>query len=450
MKRRSFLKASGSVVGLSLASLSSGLVLGRSLGAGQTPPSGRIQVAVAGVRGRGNNLLRTFADMEDVDLRYVCDIDPNVLRERTAEVSKATRQKPEAITDFRRALDDKNINALVLGTPDHWHAIPTILACQAGKDVYTEKPDGHNVIESFTMVAAARKHKRVVQLGTQTRSAPHMKEAMEYIRKGHLGKARYATSWESMKQGNLGRPADCDPPPGLDYDTWLGPAPKRPFNPLRFHGNWRWFFDYGSGDLGNDGVHRLDYARWGLETALEAQGEKLPKLPLRVSAPGGKYYFDDAQEWPDTLLASFDYGTCLLSYELRIWSPYPLHGASEGAAIYGDKGHIVLSNNEWRAYAEGGKLIAQSSGGTNLDHTKVHVRDFLECMHTRKRPAADLETVGHPSSLLCHLGCAAWRAQRTLSFDPETRTFRGDSDANRYLTRPEYRSPWKLPAESAV
>ncbi|MBI4604452.1 MAG: Gfo/Idh/MocA family oxidoreductase [Planctomycetes bacterium] len=446
MDRRDFLKASTAALGLSLA----GAVPAISLGGVRPPPSERIQVAVAGVRGRGNNLLRTFADLEDVDVRYVCDVDGSILDQRVSEVKDGTRQRPEGIADFRRALDDKSIDALVLGTPDHWHAIPTILACQAGKDVYTEKPDGHNVLESFTMVAAARKHQRIVQLGTQTRSAPFMKEAIEYIRKGSLGKVRYATSWESQKQGSLGRPADREPPPGVDYDLWLGPAPKRPFNPLRFHGNWRWFFDYGTGDLGNDGVHRLDYARWALEAALEAQGEKLARYPLSASAQGGKYYFDDAQEWPDTLIATFDYGNCLLSYELRIWSPYPLHGAGEGAAVYGDKGHVVLSNSDWKAYGEGGKLLHQSSGGSNLDHTEAHARDFLDCMRSRKRPAADLETVGHPSSLLCHLGNASWRSRRTLSFDPESLTFRGDSDASQYLTRPRYREPWRLPAMAEV
>jgi predicted dehydrogenase len=441
MDRRAFMASTLSATGLFL----SGRLPAIGAGVASSAPGERIGVAVAGVRGRGHNLLSAFAALEDVDVRYVCDIDSGVLRERVAALEKDTRHRPQAIADFRRALDDKGVDALVLGTPDHWHAIPTILACQAGKDVYTEKPDGHNILESHTMAAAQRKHGRVVQLGTQTRSAPHMLEAIEWIRAGNLGKVRYATSWESMRQGNLGRPADGEPPAGVDYDFWLGPAPKRPFNRLRFHGNWRWFFDYGSGDLGNDGVHRLDYARWGLETALAAQGERLPALPKSASAQGGKYHFDDAQEWPDTLMATFDYGNSMLSYEMRIWSPYPLHGAHEGAAVYGDRAYVVLNNSSWSAYGEGGKLLFEKRGAGNLDATGHHARNFIDCMRSRKRPAADLETIGHPSSLLCHLGNASWRSGRTLRYDPEKIAFIGDAEAERFISRPEYRKPWELP-----
>src|SRR5262245_50090665 len=249
MKRRDFIRSAalGSVAGAGLPSA--------LLGLARSPANERVGVAVAGLRGRGNNLLRTFAAIPEVELRYLVDIDANVLRQRHEEIVKETRHRPQAVADFRRALDDRGIDALVLGTPDHWHAIPTILACQAGKDVYTEKPDGHNIVESHTMVAAARRYQRVVQLGTQSRSAaPHL-ETIDWIRKGNLGKVRRALAWESGRQADLGRPPDGEPPPGVDYDFWLGPAPKRPFNPLRFHANWRWFFDYGTGDVGNDGVH---------------------------------------------------------------------------------------------------------------------------------------------------------------------------------------------------
>lgn len=256
-----------------------------------------------------------------------------------------------------------------------------------------------------------------------------------------------AKAWESARQRSLGYPPDSDPPAGVDYDLWLGPAPQRPFNRLRFHGNWRWFFDYGAGDLGNDGVHRLDYARWGLESALKAEGKQLAALPLKVSAHGGKHYFDDAQEWPDTLMATYDFGDCLLTYEMRIWTGYPLHGESEGAVVYGDQGYVVLGNRRWRAMDERGKQVAEGKGESDTD---AHVRNFLDCMRSRKRPTADLETVGHPSSLLCHLANAAWRAGRTLQFDPRTYTFAGDKAADQFLTRAEYRKPWELPMIAAV
>jgi predicted dehydrogenase len=330
----------------------------------------------------------------------------------------------------------------VLGTPDHWHAIPTIMACQAGKDVYVEKPDGHNILEGRTMVAAARKYQRIVQLGTQARSDASLHRALEYIASGKLGRVRFAKGWESSRQGSIGHTPDSDPPPGVDYDLWLGPAPKRPFNRRRFHGSWRWFFDYGTGDLGNDGVHRLDKARWGLETALAAEGKELPSTPRSVSAEGGKYYFDDDQEWPDTFMVTYDYPDAVLTYEMRIWSPYRLDGEAEGAAVLGDEGYMVIGNGRWRAFDARGQQVAEDAGG---DVTLAHAQNFLDCMRSRQKPAADLETVGHPSSLLCHLGNAAWRAGRSLRFDPETYTFINDEDANQYLTRPEYRKPWLLP-----
>jgi len=438
MNRRRFLKRSGAATALSLA----GVMAGRARARGQGGANDRISVAAAGLRGRGGGLLQTFASLGQVDVTYVCDLDERVLGERAKWVEEKTGRRPKAIKDFREALDDPSLDALVLGTPDHWHAIPTIMACQAEKDVYVEKPDGHNVLEGRTMVAAARKYRRIVQLGTQARSEPQVHKAMEYIASGKLGRVRFAKAWESSRQGSIGHPPDGDPPAGVDYDLWLGPAPLRPFNPRRFHGTWRWFFDYGTGDLGNDGVHRLDKARWGLATALAAEGKSLPATPGAVSAHGGKHYFDDDQEWPDNLMVTYDFGQCVLTYEMRIWSPYPLDGEREGAAVLGDEGYLVIGNRRWRAFDAKGKQVAEEDGG---DATVAHAENFLASMRTREKPAADLETVGHPSSLLCHLGNAAWRAGRSLRFDPETYTFAGDEEANQFLTRPEYRKPWVLP-----
>ena len=397
-----------------------------------------------GVRGRGGSVLSTFAGLSDVEVRYVCDIDDAALAAGLNRVEQKTGRKPDGIKDFRRAIDDKSIDAFVIGTPDHWHALPTIYACQAGKDVYVEKPDGHNILEGRTMVAAAKKYGRIVQLGTQSRSGQHFLSVIDYLKTGALGKVRFAKAWESARQGSIGRPPDSDPPKGVDYEMWLGPAPLRPFNRARFHGNWRWFFDYGTGDLGNDGVHRLDYARWALGAALSAEGQTLPDLPRAVSAHGGKYYFDDAQEWPDTMMVTYDYEPgCLLTYEMRVWNAYPFEGESEGAAIHGDGGYVTIGNSRWRAFDAKGKLIKEEPGGYNNDIP--HARNFLDCLRSRQKPSADLETVGHPSSLLCHIGNAAWRAGRTLRFDPTTYTFKNDAEANQYLTRAEYRKPWLLP-----
>src|SRR5262245_61349020 len=436
MDRRTFLESS---IAAGAATALTSVAGGKAIG-----PGDKISICMMGVRGRGGSVLATFAGLPDVEVRYVCDLDEQVLQSRLTQVEQKTGKRPIGIKDFRKALEDKTLDALVIGTPDHWHARPTICACQAGKDVYVEKPDGHNILEGRTMVAAAKKHSRVVQLGTQSRSGVHFHACMEYLQTGALGKVRFAKAWESAKQGSIGKPPDGTPPPGVDYDFWLGPAPLRPFNPVRFHGNWRWFFDYGTGDLGNDGVHRLDYARWALGTALAAQGEKLPDLPRAVSALGGKYYFDDAQEWPDTLMATYDFAPgCLLTYEMRVWNAYPLHDESEGAAICGDNGYVVIGNSRWRAFDAKGKLIKEESGSYNNDI--AHAKNFSDCMRSRAKPNAELETIGHPSSLLCHIGNAAWRAGRTLRFDPKTYTFAGDREANQFLTRAEYRKPWLLP-----
>ncbi len=403
----------------------------------------RIGVAAMGLRGRGGQLLNAFAEQPEVEIRYVCDVDRRVLLAAAETTEKRTGRRPKAIKDFREALQDPTVAVLVNGAPDHWHAIPTIMACQARKDVYVEKPDGHNILESRAMAHAAEKYQRIVQLGTQARSEAVMFSAVKFIAEGNIGKVRFAKAWESAYQGDIGRPADSQPPEGVDYDLWLGPAPQRPFNLRRFHGSWRWFFDYGTGDLGNDGVHRLDKALWGVQTALAGEGKSLPKLPEAVSAHGGKRYYDDLQEWPDTMMVTYDFPEVVITYELRLWSPYHLHEESEGAQVLGDQGFITIGNGRWRAYDRRGQLIKQELGE---DGTIAHIRNFLECVRSRKRPNADLPTVGHICSMMCHLGNAAWRVGRTVRFDPNTYRFIGDEEANQFLTRRVYREPWRLPS----
>jgi len=416
--------------------------------AGQTSKaaaSERLQVGCVGVAGRAGQLMQMFAGLKEVEVVALADVDSRKLPGAARSVEKIQGKKPGTETDFRKLIDNPEIDALVVGTPDHWHAIPTILACMAGKDVYVEKPDGHNIEEGRRMVAAARKNKRIIQMGTQSRTSEYFHEAMAWIRSGKLGRCLVAKSWESARQGSIGKPADSEPPQGVDYDMWLGPAPKRPFNVRRFDGNWRWFFDYGTGDLGNDGVHRLDIARWALGTAVEAQGGAPLGLPSAICASGGKWYFDDMQEWPDTLQVTYEYAGkpgAVLTYEMRLWTPYPYTGHGEGVVVYGDQGYIVIGNSDWKAYDPKGNALANGSG----DNSGVtHIQNFIDCVKSRKKPNADLETVGHISSMLCHAGNISWRVGRKLVLDPQTETFVGDDEANRLRTRPEYRKPWLLP-----
>lgn len=403
----------------------------------------RFTVAAMGFRGRGRQLLYGFAELPEVRVKTLCDVDTRLFDEAAAGVDDRQRHRPDAETDFRRLLDDRDIDAIVMGTPTHWHAIPTVLACQAGKHVYVEKPAGHNIAEGRAMLAAARKHNRVVQVGIQSRSGLNYEEACAYIRNGALGKVVFAKGWESARQKGIGYPPDEAAPAGVDYDMWLGPAPRRAFNRNRFHGSWRWFFDYGTGDLGNDGVHRVDYAWRGLAAAFEAMGKTLPGWPTAVSAAGGKFFFDDAQEWPDTLVVTWDYPGATLMYEMRNWQPTPLHGEAEGAAVYGEHGYVVIGNGSWRAYDERNQVCAQGAS-TKTDDDVRHKRDMLEAIRSGGRAACDIEP-GHIASGLIHLGNIAWRTDRKLHFDAEQETFRGDAEANRLLGR-EYRPPWTLPA----
>ena len=401
----------------------------------------RLTVGMMGFRGRGRGLLNGFAEMPDVTVKTICDVDQRLFDRSVAEVSDRQGRAPGVETDFRRLLDDPDIDIVVMGTPTHWHAIPTVLACQAGKHVYVEKPAGHNIAEGRAMLDAARKHDRVVQVGIQSRSGTNYEEACEYIRSGALGKVAFAKGWESARQRGIGYPPDEPVPEGVDYEMWLGPAPKRPFNRNRFHGSWRWFIDYGAGDLGNDGVHRVDYARWGLAAGFEAMGKKLPDWPTAVSAAGGKLFFDDAQEWPDTLVVTWDYPGATLMYEMRNWQPNPIDGEAEGAAVYGESGYVVIGNGTWRAFDENHRIVVRGASTKNDDDAR-HKRDMLNAIRDGGRPACDIE-IGHCASGLVHLGNIAWRTDRKLRFDPETETF-GDNEANRLLGR-KYRKPWILP-----
>ncbi|HEV8291192.1 MAG TPA: Gfo/Idh/MocA family oxidoreductase, partial [Tepidisphaeraceae bacterium] len=396
INRREFLQQSA----IGLAAVSTGGAALAQEAPTKAAPSERLRMGCIGVAGRAAALVYGFASLKEVEVVRIADLDRKNLEGAVGNLEKKTGKRPIADSDFRKLLDDKSIDVVAIGTPDHWHAIPTILACLAGKDVYVEKPDSHNIVEGQRMVAAMRKNKRIVQLGTQSRSSRHFLSAMEFIRSGKLGRCLFAKAWESGKQGSIGRPPDSDPPEGVDYDMWLGPAPKRPFNVRRFHGNWRWFFDYGTGDLGNDGVHRLDVARWALGTAMEAKGEgPLPALPRFVQTVGGKWYFDDMQEWADTLQVDFQYeipgqSGRILTYEMRISNPYPYLGSDEAAAVFGDQAYIVIGNRGWTAFGNGGKQIAGENGGID---DALHFQNFVDCVKSRKKPNADLETIGHPS-----------------------------------------------------
>ena len=410
--------------------------LGAGIGLGLTgkavAANDKINVACIGVRGRGNSVMNSFASEADCHISHICDVRKSVREQRGAQIKEKTGHMPRLVNDYRTLLNDKSIDAFMVATPDHWHALLTIDGCLADKDVYVEKPASHNIVEGKVAVAAAHKRNRMVQVGTQIRSAPFLHEAMEFVKSGALGKVIYGKAWETSRNAAIHLAKDSSPPRGLDYEIWQGPAPERRYNETIVSGQWRWFFDYGTGDLGNDGVHRIDYCRalMGLKT-----------MPTTVSCAGGKLFFKDDQQWPDTMIVNYEYPGHVLTYEMRLWSRPRLFGDTEGAVVYGENGWILVTNRFWKAFDRRRKLMKQGAGGSGQ---REHVRNFLDAIRSRRRDSLNQEVYsGHVSSAMCHMGNIAWRTGKKLRFDAKTETF-DDAKANQYLGR-EHRKGFELP-----
>ncbi|HUJ21073.1 MAG TPA: Gfo/Idh/MocA family oxidoreductase [Bryobacteraceae bacterium] len=423
--RRTFLQTGGAALAAGFLNLNP-----RALGANE-----KIALALIGGRNQGKHDA-LGAIKQGAVIKTFCDIDDAILAKTGAQLQEAQGKRPDFVKDFRRVLDDKDIDGVIIATPDHWHANITIPACQAGKDVYIEKPLSQTIHEGHLMRDAARKYNRVVQVGTQRRSMEHFKSAVEYVASGKLGKICLIKAWMCQVRDTIGNPPDGTPPAGADYDVWLGPAPKRPFNPNRFHYNWRFFWDYGNTELGNQGVHMLDVAMWAIE-AMRGLDHCLPK---RVSGASGIYWLNDAKEVPDTQVLTYDYGDFMLAWELRSFAQHhPVEGTEGATAFYGTDAALVADDDEgWTVYDKRGKAAehVKPSGGS-------HEKNFLECMKSRKRPNADVE-LGRLSTTICHLGNIATRLGRDVKFDPKTETFGDDREANAYLTK-EYREGYGLP-----
>ncbi len=332
--RRTFLKQGGA--GLVGASALGWAGATRALGAGDT-----VVLGVIGCGGRSNALIKAFAAQKGVEIASVCDPDEARAGAAAKLAEKVGGKAPRVVADLRRVLDDKAVDAVVIVTPDHWHAPAAILALEAGKHAYVEKPCSHNIREGQLLVEAARRNGRVVQHGTQSRSSPFVSRAMQMLREGAIGDVLVAKAFDIQRRDDIGHAEPSSPPPRFDYDLWLGPAPFVPFQKNRHHYTWHWWYDFGTGDMGNDGVHELDIARWGLGV----EGH-----PTTVSALGGKYYFDDDQQFPDTQMVVFEYPgdgkvghRRQLVFEMRIWSPYEPEGVDNGNAFYGTEGWMLFS-----------------------------------------------------------------------------------------------------------
>lgn len=402
--------------------------------AGAASTNEKIHVACIGVRGRGNSLMHTFAEEPDCVVSHICDVNERTRQQRGAELKAKTGHMPVLVNDYRTLLDDPSVDAFVVATPDHWHALPTIHGCLANKDVYVEKPASHNIREGSVAVEAARKRNRIVQVGTQIRSAKFLKEAAEFVKSGGIGKVIFGRAWETARNGAVHLAPDSDPPPELDYEIWQGPAPERPYNRSIVGGAWRWLFDYGTGDLGNDGVHRIDYCR-------RVMG--LDDWPEAVYCSGGKFFFDDDQQWPDTMIINYEYPGKILQYEMRLWSKPRLFNAGEGATVYGENGWLLITNSSWRAFDAAGKVLKE--GNENMGQIqKAHVRNFLDAMRSRDRKSLNQEIEsGHISTAMCHAGNISWRTGKKLQFDRATGRFT-DPEANKFWGR-DHRRGYELP-----
>ena len=398
----------------------------------------KFTVAVIGPGGMGSNHLKNLAGYANVAIAYVCDVDSNRAAAAAKAVENAKGSPPKIVTDMRKVFDDKTVDAVFIATPDHWHAPATILALDAGKHVYVEKPCAHNIREGRLMIEAAKRNKRVVQVGTQARSTSTVMNAMKLLKDGAIGDILTAKVWNSQKRRDIGKQQPSTPPKELDFDTWTGPASARPYQSNMLPGSWRWFYDFGCGDMGNDGVHNLDVAVWGLGVTTH---------PTTIAAIGGKYFFDDDQQFPDTQNVLFEYAPNAaghkqqLLFEQRIWAPYRQEGYENGNAFYGTKGLLVMGHTVgWQLFGPQNKLIDSQTGSTDLP---AHHRNFFDCIKSGNSPHADI-SIGHLSASLTHLGNIATRVGRLLKFDPANERILEDSEAQG-LVRRQYREHWGTP-----
>ncbi|MEK7407391.1 MAG: Gfo/Idh/MocA family oxidoreductase [Acidobacteriota bacterium] len=410
----------------------------------------RVRLGLIGCGGRGRYVARLMQEAGGVEFAAVCDVyEANAARAREWAGPGA-----RAYSDFRKLLEQKDVDAVLVATPDHWHAIPTVLACQAGKDVYVEKPLAHNIKEGRAMVEAARRSGRIVQAGTQHRSAPHLAEAARIVQSGELGEVRFVRVWNytNMHPNGIGREPDSAPPEGLNWDMYCGPAPLAPFNRKRFLGTYRWFWDYSGGYITDFGTHRFD-------TVLQIMGADAPRA---VAAAGGRFTLKDAGEVPDILQVTYEFPGFILSYEASNLNAHGLGGRTpgmkyynargaedrpHGMAFYGTNGALFADRIGFEIYPErkpgaSSEYRIERKFTNGAEPTPLHAKAFVECVRSRKKPPADVED-GHRATIIAHLGNIAFKSGRRLRWDTAAETFPGDADAARLLARPA-RKPWDL------
>lgn len=402
----------------------------------------KVTIAVIGTGGMGTNHVRNLAARTDVEIAWVCDVDEQRLANAADIIQKAMGKSPRKTKDLRDVLADPKVVAVWIATPDHWHTPAALLALEAGKHVYVEKPCSHNIREGRLLVDAAQRTGKVVQVGTQSRSTAFVREGVERVLKGEIGNVLVSKAWNSQLRGTIGKSQPGTPPAHLDYDTWLGPAPTVPYRSNMLPGIWRWWYDFGCGDIGNDGVHDIDVALWGLGVTTH---------PSRVTCFGSKLFFDDDQQFPDTQYSVCEYAADAKTglkkqfiFEQRIWSPYVQEGYENGAAFYGTKGVLIMGHTSgWKLYGPRNKLIAERSGGADL---VAHHTNFLDCVRGKvaAQPNASA-TVGHLAATVVHLSNIAARTGAALEFNPQTEQITNHESAAKLVRRQYREGHWSVP-----
>ena len=431
--RRTFLDQSAHLAAGS--ALFSGLILtAKGTARAAVGPNEKIRIGLVGCGGMGGGDLTEFLRNDDVDCAVVCDVDDAHIAKGVEIVQKLRNHAPDTVKDFRRIIERKDVDVVLVCTPDHWHALPTVYGCQAGKDVYVEKPLATSIAEGRAMLTAMRENKRVVQMGTQWRSAEHFNEAVKIVQSGALGKIRMVRAWAYLDWvGGIGNPPDQDPPAGVDYDMWLGPTPLRPFNPNRFHFNFRWFWNYAGGLMTDWGVHLINIVLW-------AMGREHPRT---VYSAGGKLVLDDNTETPDTQVAVYDFPTYTFIWEHQVLGGVGIGGRPHGISFSGADATLILDSSSWEIIPEKNKNVEARKGTAGTDGRPAHIRNFLDCVKSRNDPVENLE-IGHFISSVAHLGNLAIRSGKQIAWDPEKEKITNDKTADQ-LIRVKYRKPWKLP-----
>ncbi|EEF57117.1 Gfo/Idh/MocA family protein [Pedosphaera parvula] len=395
----------------------------------------RIRLGVIGSGGRSREVLSAFLTNADMDCPVICDVDEQMSAKGVALVEGKRGHRPETVVDFRSVLERKDIDAVLVATPDHWHALPTVYACQAGFDVYVEKPLAKSIDEGRAMLEASKRHNRVVQMGTQYRSGTHYRDAVEFVQSGKLGKVGLVRGWAYLDWlGSVGNPANCHPPANVDYEMWLGPAPEREFNPNRFHFNFRWFWDYAGGLMTDWGVHLINVMMWAMG----------PDQPKTVYSTGGKLVLQDNSETPDTQIAVYEFPHYTMIWEHKVGCNNGLNGHAWGIAFTGSEGTLLLGDFGWEVIPERKtQSLAAAKHKAGPDSIFPHVRNFLDCVKSRQQPVENLH-VGHAVSSVAHLGNISLRTGEKLDWDHQAERITSCKAADE-LVGVTYRKPWTLP-----